>query len=80
MLNEEVYQRSAFRAGADGFLGKRLKGEEIIKAITEILDGHKVFNEEITGKGLTRTRKKTSSLELPISQREREVFVLTVRI
>lgn len=79
MLCEEVYQRRAFMAGADGFLGKKLKGEEIIMAVTEILRGHKVFNEEIIQEKMNPNRKKTSSLELPISQRENEVFVLTVQ-
>lgn len=79
MLNEEIYERNAFHSGADGFLGKKLKGEEIIHGLMEILRGHKVFNEKIILDSSGRARKKGSPLELPISQREKEVFLFTLQ-
>ncbi|CAM3707860.1 response regulator transcription factor [Mesobacillus zeae] len=69
-------QRQAYEKGADGYLVKQLKREELIHSLDQILAGRKVFSstvlDEDTGAGTF------IDLDLPISKREKEVFILTV--
>ena len=79
MLEDEVHQKHAFLAGADGYLGKKMNGEKIITSIDDVLKGHKIFSEEVLYGEWGRTDKKGSPLKLPITKREREVFLYTIQ-
>lgn len=72
MYDEIDYQKQAYCLGADGFLIKKLHGDEIIKEIRNILGGQKVFNEVVF------KEKKSEKYSLPLSPREKEVFIFTV--
>lgn len=72
MYDEIEYQKQAFNLGADGFLIKKLDGDEIIQEIRNILAGRRVFNEAVfEGEG-------SEQYSLPLSSREKEVFIFTV--
>lgn len=77
MYDEEAYQRKAYESGVDGYLVKRLKGEDIVKNLQEILRGKKIFSEKIIHEQM-KGRERKSLWELPITRREQEVFILTV--
>ncbi|WP_071459523.1 response regulator [Bacillus massilinigeriensis] len=75
MHDDIGFQREAFEKGADGYLVKVLKREELTYSLDQILAGRKVFSrtildEECVGSFL--------ELDLPITKREKEVFTLTV--
>lgn len=73
MHDEDEYKRRVYQAGADGYIEKRLHGEEIVQQIKEVLAGKKVFprhillEDEDEGKG-----------DCPLTAREKEIFTLTV--
>ncbi|MGJ7920875.1 response regulator [Neobacillus sp. LXY-4] len=72
MHDEIEYQKQAFDLGADGYLIKKLHGDEIIQEIRNILAGRRVFNEAVfEGEG-------SEQYSLPLSSREKEVFIFTV--
>ncbi|CEG29341.1 response regulator transcription factor [Bacillus sp. B-jedd] len=76
MFEDIGFQRKAYLTGADGYLIKQLKRDEMIRSIDEILANRKVFNKIVFKQN---DRPETEEiLELPISKREKEVFVLTV--
>lgn len=79
MYDEEAYQRKAYEAGADGYLIKQLKRDELVEQLQKIMRGEKLFaNKQITEKeGKLITDKKTP-WDLPLTQREQDVFILTV--
>lgn len=77
MFEEEAYQQKAYEVGAHGYLVKRSTGEEIIGKIKEILAGKKVFSHKIIEKKEEVSEDQTL-WDLPLSKREKEVFILTV--
>lgn len=74
MYDEIDYQKKAFEYGADGYLVKQLKSEEIIKYIEEILQGKKLANNTIFDQNV-----QVETWESPFSPREEETFILTVQ-
>ena len=78
MFEEEAYQQKAYEVGANGFLVKRLTGEEIIEKIKEILAGKNVFSHKILEKQEEKSPNIGNPWDLPFSNREKEVFILTV--
>lgn len=75
MYDEVGYQKRAFELGADGFLCKQLEKEQLIGSLDKILANQKVFNR------LTKNSQIEciEQLELPITEREKEVFKMTVQ-
>lgn len=74
MYDEIDYQKKAFEYGADGYLVKQLKSEEIIKSIEEIIQGKKLANNTIFDQNV-----QVETWESPFSPREEETFILTVQ-
>jgi two-component system response regulator NreC len=75
MYEEEVYQRKAYQHGADGYLVKKMKGDELLKSLLTIMSGKKFFP------GFQMDDLSASPpvlLDLPLSPRELEVFTMTV--
>ncbi|MGD8192358.1 response regulator [Brevibacillus ginsengisoli] len=77
MYGEEAYQRKAYEIGLDGYLVKRLKGSEIIQSLNMVLAGQKVFSNQMV-QSASEAANRQHPWELPISQREKEVFTLTI--
>lgn len=79
MYDEEVYQQKAFDSGADGYLVKRMKGDELVRALDRIMLGKKVFPilHAQTQDGAERA-DSPAMWDLPLSPRETEVFTLSV--
>lgn len=78
MYDEEAYQRKTYESGADGYLVKRLKGEEIIESLRSILSGKKIFTYHFHEDTPPIERPTEEVQGLPISEREKEVFIFTV--
>ncbi|PLR82217.1 hypothetical protein CVD25_08600 [Bacillus canaveralius] len=79
MYGDIRHQKKAFECGADGFLVKQLKRKELIQSIDQILANHKVFNEQVFSGDTESRSQSVVPLDLPITNREREVFILTVK-
>lgn len=77
MYDEEAYQRKAYEIGLDGYLVKRLKGSDIIHSLNKILTGQKVFCNQVV-QSASEAVVEQQPWGLPISQREKEVFTLTI--
>lgn len=78
MFDEEAYQRKAFQIGVDGYLVKNQKGEDVIQNLQKILDGQKVFDQKILDEDETQGGESDTPWDLPITPREKEVFIMTV--
>jgi DNA-binding NarL/FixJ family response regulator len=69
----------AFRAGASGFVSKESAGEELIHAITEVVHD-RLYVTPLVGKDLLSilmdARSQPSTLDLPLTNRQREVLQL----
>lgn len=78
MYDEEAYMKKAYEAGADGYLVKQLKREEIIEQLKAILEGQKVFGGQVITKDQMMEDDKKTPWDLPITEREKDVFILTV--
>ncbi|WP_244532614.1 response regulator [Mesobacillus persicus] len=76
MFDDIGYQKKAYDCGADGYLIKQLKKEELIESLDLILANKKVFTNQVLEE--ESASDSFYQLDLPISKREKEVFVLTV--
>lgn len=76
MFEDIGFQKKAYRTGADGYLIKQLKKDEMIRSLDEILANKKVFYKIVLQENDRPDQAKM--LDLPISKREKEVFILTV--
>jgi DNA-binding NarL/FixJ family response regulator len=80
MHDEEVYAQRALRAGSRGYIMKSEGGEQLVKAIRQVLEGKIYLSEKMAGKVLEvfsgqRERGETTTLD-KLSDREFEVFRL----
>jgi DNA-binding NarL/FixJ family response regulator len=80
MHDEEVYAQRALRAGSRGYIMKSEGGEQLIKAIRQVLEGKIYLSEKMAGEVLEvfsghRQRGETTTLD-KLSDREFEVFRL----
>jgi DNA-binding NarL/FixJ family response regulator len=80
MHDEEVYAQRALRAGSRGYIMKSEGGEQLVKAIHQVLEGKIYLSDKMAGKVLEvfsgqRQRSETSTLD-KLSDREFEVFRL----
>jgi DNA-binding NarL/FixJ family response regulator len=68
----------AFRLGARGFVVKQSSGDELVKAIDEVLQGHKYLSAALTDEvlALMASTERTPSVDL--SPRQQEVLRLIV--
>lgn len=78
MYDESLYAERAIRAGGNGFLTKRERTEEIIRAIRVVLRGGIYLSERVTGQALQRVFCRRAfvigaGLE-GLSDRELEIF------
>ena len=81
--DESLYAERAIRAGARGYVMKLRAGDEIVKAVRQVLEGRIYVSEEIKDRLLMSMASggkdaMASPLEL-LSDRELEVFELTGR-
>jgi DNA-binding NarL/FixJ family response regulator len=80
MHDEQVYAQRALRAGSRGYIMKSEGGEQLVKAIRQVLQGKIYLSENMAGKVLEvfsgqRQGGETSTLD-KLSDREFEVFGL----
>ncbi|MEH7443578.1 response regulator transcription factor [Bacillus sp. JJ1122] len=76
MRDDIGYQKKLYEAGADGYLIKLHNRDEFVQSLDRILANQKVFDTfELKGDGGVEHFQK---LDLPITKREQEVFILTV--
>ncbi|WAA13125.1 response regulator transcription factor [Fervidibacillus halotolerans] len=76
MYDEVEYQMKAMEYGADGYLVKRFKSDEIIHYLQSILKGEKIVNGKLY---TNQPIKEDDNWKFPLSPREQEVFILTVK-
>lgn len=82
MMDEEEHIRKMIEAGASGYIFKSSNKEELIEAITTILDGKHYFSEEATRRVMMDLVKKgepNSHDPTDLTDREREVLELIVK-
>jgi DNA-binding NarL/FixJ family response regulator len=68
----------AFRLGARGFVLKQSSGDELVKAIDEVLEGHKYMSAALTDEVLALMSAPDSASGAELSPRQREVLRLIV--
>lgn len=84
MFNEYSFIAEILDNGAEGYILKNTGGEELINAISTILDGNTYFSKEVTEmimKGLMKNRRggiKNSNNIPKVSRREKEVLQLII--
>ncbi|WP_423410098.1 response regulator [Heyndrickxia sp. MSNUG] len=76
-LHDDIgFQKKVYEAGADGYLIKLHNRDELVQSLDRILANHKVFNShELNDDSRVEHFRQ---LDLPITKREQEVFILTV--
>jgi len=78
MYDESLYAERAIRAGGNGFVTKRERTEEVVRAIHVVLRGGIYLSERVTGEALRRAfcrRAVVIGAELKgLSDRELEIF------
>jgi len=78
--DESLYIKNILKAGAKGYVLKNIDSDELMKAITTILNGQNYYSNEVAVKlihandGSVKTRKKSSGKNL--SSRELDVLKL----
>jgi DNA-binding NarL/FixJ family response regulator len=68
----------AFRLGARGFVLKQSSGDELIKAIQAVLEGHKYMSAALTEDVLSLMSEPPTSPDRGLSSRQKEVLRLIV--
>ncbi|WLR57575.1 response regulator transcription factor [Mesobacillus subterraneus] len=77
MHDDIGYQKKAYEAGADGYLIKQLKRDDLVQSLDKILANQKVFDTHIWEDDTEGDQ--FNLVDLPITKREKEVFILTVK-
>lgn len=73
--DEKVYP--ALEAGATSYMLKTSKANEIAEAIRSTFEGHSILEPEVTGKIMTKMRKKQEEpLHDTLTEREMEILLL----
>ena len=77
--NERIFK--ALRAGASGFLLKRFSGEQLLRAITEVMEGGAPMSGEIARRIIESFQQPTPAVEPDeqLTARESEVLSLAAR-
>ena len=80
MHDESLYAERALRAGARGYLTKNAVANEVVEAISKILDGGMYFSEDLTAKWILESiggvAAPSASGPGALSDRELEIFRL----
>ena len=76
MHDDIGYQKKAYEAGADGYLIKKLKRNDLVQSLDQILANQKVFDAHVLENDTAGDN--FHQIDLPITKREKEVFILTV--
>lgn len=76
MHDDIGYQKKAYEAGADGYLIKQLKRDALVQSLDLILANQKVFDTHVFEN--ESDSDHFHKIDLPITKREKEVFILTV--
>ncbi|NJN27537.1 MAG: response regulator transcription factor [Cyclobacteriaceae bacterium] len=82
MLGESQHIKKMLAAGASGYLLKNCGSNELKKAIRMVHDGQSYYSSEVTEiimENLTKSKKSKIALEVPLSNREKEVLHLIVK-
>ncbi len=83
MMDEDEHIRKMIEAGASGYILKSSDREELIEAITTILDGRHYFSDDTTQRVMMDLVQSGKKKEEPdpdqITSREREVLELIVK-
>ncbi len=77
MHDDIGYQKKAYEAGADGYLIKQLKRDDLIQSLDKILANQKVFDTHVWEDD--SEGDQINLVDLPITKLEKEVFILTVK-
>lgn len=77
MHDDIGYQKKAYEAGADGYLIKQLKRDDLIQSLDKILANQKVFDTHVWEDD--SEGDQINLVDLPITKREKEIFILTVK-
>lgn len=79
MHNEVIYVHQSIQAGADGYILKNSKGNEMYDAIQAVFTGRKYYEVGIPEEQLEKLSKKTGEDQVDIlSPREKEILRLTI--
>ncbi|MGB0933153.1 MAG: response regulator [Lishizhenia sp.] len=76
MYNRKKFVSELMKIGVDGCVQKDKSGEDLIKALNNIVEGKSYFEDEIEVESQVTTQKKASDVDL--SQRELEILDLVV--
>ncbi len=78
MFGEEQYYHKMLQAGAKGFVLKESGSDELIKAISAVIDGNFYFSKEILNSMIRNisTKKVTSNDKPDLKLSEREIEIL----
>jgi DNA-binding NarL/FixJ family response regulator len=68
----------AFRLGARGFVLKHSSGDELVRAIDEVLQGHKYMSAALTDEVLALMSARSEPSGVELTSRQREVLRLIV--
>jgi DNA-binding NarL/FixJ family response regulator len=68
----------AFRLGARGFVLKHSSGDELVRAIHEVLQGHKYMSAALTGEVLALMSGRSEPAAVELTARQQEVLRLIV--
>ncbi|HLR42934.1 MAG TPA: response regulator transcription factor [Pseudogracilibacillus sp.] len=79
MHNEVIYVHQSIQAGADGYILKNSKGNEMYDAIQTVFTGRKYYEVGLPKEQLEKLSKKTDEDQVDIlSPREQEILRLTI--
>jgi two-component system invasion response regulator UvrY len=78
MHPEDQYEQRVLQAGASGYLTKRTKPMEVLKAIKEVVAGKKLMSEELKER-VIRGKGKLEEPHLKLSDREFQVMKLIAK-
>lgn len=79
MHNEVIYVHQSIQAGADGYILKNSKGNEMYDAIQTVFTGRKYYEVGLPKEQLEKLSKKTGEDQVDIlSPREQEILRLTI--
>jgi len=79
MHDQLEHTKKAMNAGADGFLLKNSKGEEIEEAIRTLMQGENFFSQKIMSNAMKAMKSENSREEVKLTERELDVLKLIVQ-
>ena len=78
--DEEPYVQAVLQAGANGYVLKTAKPEEIVDAVRDVYHGKSVLDSAITLKLITRLSGKSEEAAVePLTERELQILTLTAK-